>query len=159
MFEITLQNAARHNRQISSTKEQSFIVFVNVLQRKVLRLLERLLRLNNNGSSPQRACDNLTKVTPVPIAELSSSFRQSDNGGSYERLGETLIIGPAWTRDLINDAPKLVEPPPFGVMHIDNGIVCGEGIIWKKTSHGLYAVSETLTNARSPESRHSGRAF
>ncbi len=44
-------------------------------------------------------------------------------------------------------AATIVEPPPFGIAEIDNAIVCGEGIICKKTRDGFCAVSETLINA------------
>jgi hypothetical protein len=141
-----LENAAPPKRQISPNKGQSHFVFVSVLRKALLRLFERPLRLAK--IAPRRACANLTRVTPVPVAELWSSFLQSDNGGSYQRSSETFIVGPAVDRDRISNAASLiVEPPPFGVAEIDHAIVCGEGIIWKKTSHGLSAVSETLTIA------------
>lgn len=122
------------------------IAFLGVLQRVLLRLFERPLRLAK--ITPRRARDDLIRVTPVPVAELSSSFPQSDNGGSYQRSSETLIVGPARNRDQIKNAASLiVEPPPLGVAQINHAIVCGEGIIWTKTSRDVVAVSETLTGA------------
>ena len=88
------------------------------------------------------------KVTPVPVTEICSSIRPSDNGGSYQRSCETLIVGLAADRDQIGNAIGLtVEPPPFGVAEIDHAIIGGEGIIWKKTPRGVFAVSEALVGA------------
>ncbi len=143
-----MRNAARDKRQTSAKRRQFLAVFVRILQEKIIGLFERLARYDIFASSRRRACDDLTKITPVPVAELSSSFRPSDNGGSYERSAETCIVGPAWIRTEVSNASKLtVAPPPFGVASLDQVIVCGEGIIWKKTSTGMYAVAETLTNA------------
>ena len=84
---------------------------------------------------------------------LSSAFNLSPNGGSYNRLGKTLIIGSWWSRHQISDAPKvLVEPPQFSVATITNAIVCGEGIICKQTPRGTYVVAETLIEAKSARS-------
>ncbi len=65
-----------------------------------------------------------------------------------------MIIGPDWIREQISDAAALrIEPPPIGVAVIDDAIICGEGIIWKKTADGgISAVCETLTNANSARS-------
>jgi hypothetical protein len=135
-----LENAARPKRQISLRKEQAH------LRNALLRPFARLLRLAK--IMPWRACDDLDKVTPVPVAKLWSSFRPSDNGGPYQRRSETLIVGSAANRDQISAAAsRIVEPPPFGVAEINNAIVCGEGIICKKTPDGFFAVSETLINA------------
>lgn len=115
-------------------------------QRVLFRLFESLLRLAK--ILPRRARADLTEVTPVPAAELWSSFRPANNGGPYRRSSETVINGPARNCDEIGAAGgQIVEPPPFGVAEIDDAIVCGEGIIWKKTSRGVFAVGETLTGA------------
>lgn len=141
-----MEKSAPPQRQICSTKEQAHLGFVSILQRAPLRLYERLLRFA--GIAPRRHNEGLAKVTPVPAAELWSSFRPSDNGGPYQRSSETLIVGSAADRDQINTAAGLtVEPPPFGVAEIDHAIIGGEGIIWKKTSRGVFAVSETLIGA------------
>jgi Glycosyltransferase 61 len=141
-----LEKSAPPQRQVSSTKEQAHFVFVSVLLRALLRPYQRLLRFA--GIAPRRENESLAKVTPVPVAELWSSFRASDNGGSYQRSSETLISGSAADHDRISNAIGLtVEPPPFGVAEIDHAIIGGEGIIWKKTPRGIFAVSETLIGA------------
>lgn len=82
------------------------------------------------------------------MAELRSAFWQSSNGGPYQRLSETRIVGTAPNRDALDAAAgTIVEPPAFGIAQIDDAIVCGEGIICKKTQDGIFAVSETLLNA------------
>jgi hypothetical protein len=139
-----LEKSAPPQHQSSSTKEEA--PFVSGPKRVLPRLFESLLRFAK--IAPQRGSENLIKVAPVPVAELQSSFRPSDNGGSYQRSSETLILGSAADRDQIGKAAGLmVEPPPFGVAEIDHAIIGGEGIIWKKTSRGVFAVSETLIGA------------
>jgi hypothetical protein len=144
-----LQNAARRKSQNLSRKGPLSDI-VCALQRSLLHLFNRLRLRVIIASSRQRG--NPVKVTPIPVAELSASFWRSDNGGAYERLGETSIIGSAAARQPVDSAPKRVEPLPFGVAEIDNAIVCGEGIIWKKTADGLFAVFETLIGASTPRS-------
>ncbi len=97
---------------------------------------------------PRRRHSHPTKVVPAPAVELCSSFWPSSSGGPYRRSSETRIVGAASNHDALDAAAHtIVEPPPFGVAEIDNAIVCGEGIICKKTPDGFFAVSETLTNA------------
>ncbi len=114
------------------------------------RLKSYLLRLF--GASGGQALDRLAEVVPVPITELAASILPCDNGGPYERDCETHILGSDAVRAVIADAPKLVEPLPYGIAQIDHAIVCGEGIIWKKTPDGLRAVKETLIGAQTPRS-------
>jgi hypothetical protein len=133
-------------------------IFVSLARKKLFGLFDRLRRIDvfalwPSHSRPRHNGGNLTKVTPVPVAELWSAFLPSDNGGAYDRTSETLIIGPPCVRDPIDNAPKaMIAPPPFGVACIDDAIVCGEGIIWKKTSSGADAAAETLINAVTPRS-------
>lgn len=148
-----MKNTVHHNIRNSTNNYPFFTSIKNTLPRKCLCGFEILHRIYICIVSLGRVFYPRTKVIPVPVRELTSSFWQSVNGGSYDRSNETLIVGSAIFHNQICNAPKLmVEPPPFGVVSIDNAMVCGEGIIWKKTSNGVYAASETLTQAHSRRS-------
>lgn len=85
---------------------------------------------------------------PAPATKLCASFQPSSNGGPYRRPSETRIVGATPNRDASDAAARTIaEPPAFGIAEIDNAIVCGEGIICKKTPDGFFAVSETLVSA------------
>lgn len=100
-----------------------------------------------------RARAATAEVKSVPVAELASSIRVSDNGGSYDRLGETIILNSDWARNqLASEKTTGIEPPPFGVATIDNAIVCGEGVILKMMSGVPCAATETLHKDSSPRS-------
>jgi hypothetical protein len=147
-----LQNSVQNKHQVAPDRERLFIHFVSVLQRKIFRFLEKLLRLPViMGMSRQAACDRLAKVACVPVCEIASAFRQSSNGGCYDRLAETLIVA-SGVHDIDNARKVMVEPPPAGVAVIENALICGEGIICKRTSQAIYAASETLTWATSARS-------
>jgi capsular polysaccharide biosynthesis protein len=136
-----LENAARPKHQTSAPAAP--------MKHALLPCFAGLFRFAKIAAGGKNGLD---KVTPRPVAELWSSFRPSDNGGSYRRLQETRIVGSPWNCEQIAAANSVVEPPPFGVAEIDNAIVCGEGIICRKTSDGIFAVSETLINATTARS-------
>jgi capsular polysaccharide biosynthesis protein len=105
------------------------------------------------STSSRHPLAHLTKVTTVPVAELSSAFQASNNSGAYQRCCETLIVGPDWIcSDISMRSKETVTPLPFGVAHIHQAIVCGEGIIWKNPQNGPCAATETLINAVTPRS-------
>lgn len=105
---------------------------------------------NTSASRPlQMGTARSSLVTPRPVTELASSMKFSDNGGCYDREGETAILDCNGVETHVATAMGKVEPRQFGLAIIENAIVCGEGIIWKKTPAGNYAVAETLEHARS----------
>jgi len=95
----------------------------------------------------------MAQVKPVPVAELASSIKVSDNGGSYDRLGETIILNSDWAQKHLSSEKKTgIEPPPFGVATIEDAIVCGEGVILKLISGVLCVAAETVHDDSSPRS-------
>jgi capsular polysaccharide biosynthesis protein len=92
-------------------------------------------------------------VKPVPVAQLASSIKASDNGGAYDRLGETVILNSEWALSHLSSEKKTgIAPLPFGVAVIDNAIVCGEGVIFKMISGAPTIAAETIFEATSPRS-------
>lgn len=92
--------------------------------------------------------DLLREVRVISAKELSSSFKSSNNGGSYDRLSDTFIENSIFVNEIIKNAKKTsIEPCQFGVAKIDNAVVSGEGIVWKKIRNEIYVVSETLISS------------
>ncbi len=138
-----MKNAARPQRRTFSEKAPSIVAKA---WQRLFRFFARILPFKI--AVPSGRHSRLSKVTPAPAAELCSAFFQSDNGGSYRRSAATRIVGPTPSRAAVDAAADtIVEPPAFGIAQIDDAIVCGEGIICKKTTDGFFAVSETLVNA------------
>ncbi|HLH11148.1 MAG TPA: glycosyltransferase family 61 protein [Methylovirgula sp.] len=119
----------------------------------MLRFFEGLIRSFAKGSSRVCAGAHFDEATCVPIDELGPVVRASCNGGSYLRTAPTLIVGPTEICQPVWEAMgQKIDPPRLGVAEIDSAIVCGEGIVWKKTPDGPRVVSESLLNADSARS-------
>lgn len=125
----------------------------------VVRLLDR----NLVGPSVRAIRDLVTSrrvgrhdiaVKSAPATKLASSFTPLDNGGVYQRRCPTVLVRPT---DMQEDrsviaAQQPVTPLPFGVAEFEDAILCGEGVIWKKTSAGAYVVEDSLATATSARS-------
>jgi Glycosyltransferase 61 len=147
---LSLSDAMRDKYQ-EPTKRQRFLA--GLLRFTDKWLIGPFVRLVRDRLTARSTSENSVVVTPRPATELASVFRPSDNGGVYQRQCPTVISGSAtWCDELARRAQQPVTPLPFGTADIEHAIVCGEGVIWKKTPSGIFAVEESLATAISARS-------
>lgn len=147
---MSLSDAARDKYQEPTQWQRFLAALVRFIDKWMIGPIARSIR---DRLAARRTSKNSVIVTPAPATDLALLFHPADNGGAYQRHCPTVISGSAeWRDELARRAEQPVTPLPFGTAEIENAIVCGEGVIWKKTPNGISAVEESLATAISARS-------
>lgn len=147
---MSLSDATRDKYQEPTQWQRFLAALVRFIDKWVIGPIARPIR---DRLAARQTSKNSVIVTPAPATDLASLFHSADNGGAYQRHCPTVILGSTeWRDELARRAEQPVTPLPFGTAEIENAIVCGEGVIWKKTPNGISAVEESLATAISARS-------
>jgi len=147
---LSLSDATRDKYQEPTQWQRFLAAAIRFIDRWIIGPIVRPIR---DRLAAQPISKNSIVISPSPATALASLFHPSENGGAYQRHCPTLISGATeWRDELARRAELPVTPLPFGTAEIENAIVCGEGVIWKKTPGGIFAVEESLATAISARS-------
>jgi capsular polysaccharide biosynthesis protein len=140
-----MSETTRATHQAPTLWQRFVAAAIRILDGNVVGPIARLIR--DRRDAAHAGHDHLV-VTPIAAAELATVFYPSDNGGVYQRRCKCVIAG-AWPKESTVETQQPGIPLHFGIAVIDNAIICGEGVVWKKTANGPRVVEESLATATS----------